>query len=283
MRGANLERDYLADDAFEVFRELIVGLLPTFSVECRSEAKRGRSNSDSALSPVKCLANVDDVANLLVQLDERGLEPELLMLTKNLGRDAGIVDIVALESFFLPLLEALSVMVGWTSARVIRYGKLFRTTLSMYATRFVQTEPQEGNWTTTPQGCGCSLCRQLDDFLVNASQQSMRFPVTKGRRQHLHQQLDGTRISHVTDRRRVETLVVTKPSTSSLAKHEQWRKRFEKAEEQIKKLDQEILKQLLGDEYESLTELRGTRRGDQGLHGARVAGRRQGHEIIDLT
>lgn len=153
----------------------------------------------------------------------------------------------------------------------------------MYAKRFVQIEPQAGTLTMIPRGCGCSLCRQLDAFLLSASQQSIGFPVSKGRRQHLHQRLEGTGIKHVTDRRRVETLVVTKPSSPSMAKHEQWRKRFERAKERIKKLDQGMLKRLLGDDYKSLTELQGTTRGDQGLPGALVPERRQRLEIIDLT
>lgn len=167
-----------------------------------------------------------------------------------------------------------------------RYKKLFQTTLSMYAMRFVQIDSQLGNWTNKPQGCSsprCSDCPQLDQFLINASQQSMKFPVSKKRRQHLHQMLEGTTITHVTDRRGGDTLVVTKLASPSLAKHGQWQKRFWKAEEQIKTLDQKILKQLLDEDYEYLTELRDTRRGREGLPSARVAVRRQGPEIIDLT
>ncbi|CAD6575940.1 MAG: hypothetical protein ASARMPREDX12_007651 [Alectoria sarmentosa] len=95
--------------------------------------------------------------------------------------------------------------------------------------------------------------------------------------------LEWTNIRHVTDRRGVETLVVTKPSAPSLAKHEQWRKRFSNAQEQINTLDQEILKQLLGDEYEYITKLRDSKRDNKGLPVARVTERRQGPEIIDLT
>lgn len=281
--GTCSERADLLDDAYAVFLELFVGFLPKFSVECRSVTKRGRSEPDTLPNPVQCLMSSDDVVILIVQLDKRDLEDEVQKVTGKLEVEAGIVDVVAFESFLLPLLEALIATVQWTSERVTRYGRLFRTTLSKYVIRFVQVEPHAGNWTTTPRGCGCSDCRQLDDFLVNSSQQSMRFPVSRGRRQHLHQMLEWTNITHVTDRRGVETLVVTKPSTPSLAKHEQWRKRFSRAEELINKLDQEILKQLLGEDYEYLTELRDTRRDHKGLPVARVTVRRQGPEIIDLT
>ena len=111
----------------------------------------------------------------------------------------------------------------------------------------------------------------------------MRFPVSKKRRQHLHQRLECTNIKHITDRRGVETLVVTKLATPSMAKHQQWQKRFSEAEEQMKKLDQKVLKRLLDDDYEYLAELRDTRGDREGLPSARVAVRRQGPEIIDLT
>ncbi|KAL9064880.1 MAG: hypothetical protein Q9161_008583 [Pseudevernia consocians] len=278
-------RAYSFDDAFDVFLELFIAFLPIFSVECQSMVKRERSESNKPPGTVQCLLDPIDVAILLVQLDMRDLEDEVLKMTSKLEAEAGRVDVVAYESFFLPLLEALTEMVVWTSARVIRFGKFFRTTLSRYAGRFVQIEPQAGNWTMDPRGCGCSDCQKLDQFLTNDTQQSVDFPVSRGRRQHLMQMLEFTTINYDNTRRGVETLVVTKPSTvtPSLAKHEQWQKRFSKAEEQIKKMDQAVLKQLLGDDYEYLTELRDTRRGHKRLPGARVALARQGPEIIDLT
>ncbi|KAM0794006.1 hypothetical protein BDR22DRAFT_877147, partial [Usnea florida] len=204
------------------------------------------------------------------------------MMTHLLEAEAGTVDPVAFESFFLPLLQALIETLEWTFERLTIYGNLFRTTLSMYARRFVQIEPEPDNWSTTRLGCGCSLCRELDDFLVSASQQSKRFPVASRARQHLHSQLQFTPISHVTDRRGGESLVVTKPSTPSLVKHGQWQRRFEKAREHIRKLDPAVLKRLLGEDYKPLVRLRGTQRGDEGFVSTRVVARRQGHEIIDL-
>ena len=275
---------YWADDAFEPFLlEIINDTLLTFSVECRSAAKRGNSDSDGLPCSVDCLVSADDVCILLVQLDRRGHESEVSNLTSLLEAEAGTVDPVAFESFFLPLLQALIETVEWTFERLTLYGNLFRTTLSMYARRFVQIEPEPGSWTMTRLGCGCSLCRELDEFLVNASQQSKRFPVARGARQHLHSRLQFSRISHVTDRRGVETLVVTKPNTPSSVKHGQWARRFEKAREHIRKLDPIVLKRLLGEDYKPLVRLRGTQRGDEGFVSTRVVKRLQGHEIIDLT
>ena len=263
--GTDPKQYFLVDDFFDVLLDFFNGFFPTFSVECRSVAKRGRSESGGLPSTVQCLMNADDVATLLVMLDGRDLEVEAGKLITKLEAEAGIVDVVAFEGFFLPLLEALIAKVDWSSERVTRYGNLFRTTLWMFARRFVQIEPPAGNWTNSPLGCGCFNCRKLDDFLVNASQQSIGFPVCSGQRAHLHQMLDGTRISHVTERRGVETLVVTKPAPASMVKYEEWQTRFAKAEERIKKLNQEDLQELLDVDYEYLTELRATRRGREPL------------------
>ena len=227
--------------------------------------------------------NADDIASLLIQLDSRDLDAEALQLTKKLESDASTVDVVAFESFYLPLLSALMASIPFSSEWAPHYCRLFRKTLLMYAKRFVQIEPQPGNWKFQPRGCGCHNCCQLDKFLVSASEQSMRFPVSSRERAHLHQTLEDTNISHVTKRGSVETLVVTKCPTPALAKYKQWQQRFEKAKEQIQKLDHGLLKQLLGGDYEYLSELKDTRRDREGLPSARRAERRQGPEIIDLT
>ncbi len=283
MRDTKSEQDYRVSDNLNVFLELFTGLLPTFFVECRSVAKRARSESDTPLNPVQCLLNADDVAALLMQLDRQDLQGWGLQLTSKLQAEAGTVDVIAFESFFIPLLSALITIVPWISERVTRYRNLFRTTLQMLAKRFVQIAPQPGKWTYNPRGCGCRNCRQLDQFLISSSQQSIRFPVSSSERAHLHQMLNGTNIRHVTERWGVETLVVTKPATPSLVKHEQWVARFAKAREWILKLDQDVLKQLLDDDYGYLIELEDTRREREGLPSARGAVRRRGPEIIDLT
>ena len=73
----------------------------------------------------------------------------------------------------------------------------------------------------------------------------MGFPASrgKGKATSASDVANSPKSVHATDRRGGETLVVTKPST-------QWQKRASKAEEQIEKLDEEVLQQLLGDDYE---------------------------------
>jgi hypothetical protein len=65
--------------------------------------------------------------------------------------------------------------------------------------------------------CDCSDCRELAAFLADPSQKQARFPLAKGRRQHLHQIIEMNRCdcTHETERRgRPYTLVCTKTTES---------------------------------------------------------------------
>lgn len=66
-------------------------------------------------------------------------------------------------------------------------------------------------------GCKCGDCKELSRFLDDPNTQTLRLPLAEGRRQHLHQVIDGRRLdtSHVTERRgRPYTLVCTKSQDS---------------------------------------------------------------------
>ena len=64
--------------------------------------------------------------------------------------------------------------------------------------------------------CPCRDCRELVRFLEDPVEQVHHFPVGKQRRKHLHRQIDahGCDVTHVTDRRRQETLVCRKTRKS---------------------------------------------------------------------
>lgn len=120
----------------------------------------------------------------------------------------------------------------------------------MYARRYVQAETCSSDWVRDPEGCGCSDCDRRDRFLADPSLGS------KSRSHHLHCIVNDTEYTHETDRRGVEILVVPKPPSRSLAKYEQWKMRLSQAEQKIKKLDQRVLRELLGEDYRYLSQLR---------------------------
>lgn len=74
------------------------------------------------------------------------------------------------------------------------------------------------DWRREPAtGCDCADCRELSRFLKAPNTQTLRLPLARNRRQHLHQVIDGKRLdtTHVTERRgRPNTLVCTKTRAS---------------------------------------------------------------------
>jgi predicted 2-oxoglutarate/Fe(II)-dependent dioxygenase YbiX len=80
---------------------------------------------------------------------------------------------------------------------------------------------REGN-----SGCACADCRALSRFLAAPDQETARFPLSKKRRQHLHQQIDsrGLDCTHVTERRGSPYTLVCKKTTQS---HVRRKKQYE--------------------------------------------------------
>lgn len=268
-------------NARELFLELARDIVPKFGVEIQKTTKRERSGRDNTKMSVQCLLDGNDTALFLHQIESESLRMEALEVIGKLEQEAASTELTAFGGFFLPLLGGLIRCQIPSSAQ--RYQRLFREILLAYARRYVQVEPRSGDWARDPEGCGCSDCNRLDRFLADPSLESKRFPVSKSKRHHLHCMLNDTEYTHETDRRGVETLVVTKPASRSFAKYEQWKARFSKARQEIKILDQSVLRELLGDDYEYVSKLRATRRGAGELPSARKAPRVQQIEVVDLT
>jgi hypothetical protein len=79
--------------------------------------------------------------------------------------------------------------------------------------------PQEpADWRReSATGCECADCKQLSRFLKDPKTQTLRLPLAKDRRQHLHRVIDGKKLdtTHFTERRgRPFTLVCTKTKAS---------------------------------------------------------------------
>ena len=95
--------------------------------------------------------------------------------------------------------------------------------------------------------------------------------------------LNGTGLSHETDRSTyLETLVVRKAKTRAQRATVEWEARVVEGEVLFQSVDQRTLKQLLGDQFEELRDLRSV-----GRAGVRAQGRHAPQakraDIIDLT
>ena len=244
--------------ADQVCSEMLRVIADSFSVECRASSKRPAPGTALDSSLIECLMHGPDVDVLLHYHYTKGLNDQYMSVYVKLVYEASGCDLVAFDAFYFPLLSALIIrQTRHTGLRKI-HRTLFPGVLSLYVKRYVQIEPSAGTWARNPEGCGrsCHDCESLDNFLMDPTLKSKRFPVPSSRRHHLHSMLNQTGHKHETERGRVETLVVTKRIGAADRKHEQWRQRFSAAQERINALDQEALKELLGEEYESMIQLR---------------------------
>ncbi len=281
IRGASQNGSLNEEETRRIFLQLAQDIVPKFQVEIRKTAKRENSDRNSTKAVARCLIDGNDTALFLHHLEKENMKTEALEVLGRLGKEAASIELTAFDNFFPQLLRSLLQLQIPLAEQ--RYRNLFRKLLLAYATRYVQTEPPSGDWARRPEGCGCADCDRLDRFLADPLLQSKKFSVSKNRRHHLHCMLNDTEYTHETDRRGIETLVVTKPASHSLAKYEQWKVRFDKAKRKIRELDQGVLKELLGEDYEYLTRLSAARRGAGGLPSAKKVPRRKGVEVVDLT
>ena len=250
--------------ADETFAVLLLLLCPNFTVECVKSSKRIEPGT-TQIGDTECLTDAHDVDLLMHQLNAKQLPNRLRQVVHQLQTNADTCDIIAFEAFYLPLLNRLIKRETTQSSLVDLYRPLFSRVLFRYIQRYVQIEPPAASLSCDPEGCGsCSDCRILDRFLIDPKLKSKDFPVSKQRRHHLHEMLNDTPHTHETDRSRGDTLVVQKkPSSGSERKHKEWRKRFVKAQAQIKSFDQRGLQNILGESYQPIIRLRGARRGEK--------------------
>ncbi|KAL8712491.1 MAG: hypothetical protein Q9220_003339 [cf. Caloplaca sp. 1 TL-2023] len=245
------------DHANATFSTIVSVLIKNFTVECRATTKRASPGTSTDGREAQCLMDGHDLSRLIEYLRCTAQFDEVNQLREKLIRDADNCELVAFEAFYIPLLTDLASKLPTNSEHCEVYQPLYRKVLCSYIRRYVQTEPPRGNLAKQLEGCGssrCADCRDLDRFLGDPKRKSAFFVVDKGRRHHLHKQLNDTEHSHTT--RGYNQLVVTKGSSAHDIKHENWKKRSQNAREKIQAFDQDVLKDLLGPDYDDVIALR---------------------------
>lgn len=149
----------------------------------------------------------------------------------------------------LPILEGRAIPLSTP-----QYQQVFVAILDAFIKNYVGKEiTQESRTLQRPTvPCRCMDCDYLNDFLADANQATGRFSVGKKRRQHLHNQLDGSNIDcqHTTEYiGSPQTLVVTKTFKQHDAARQQWLVRKDEAQKVLQSFPGEKLRTLLGTEY----------------------------------
>lgn len=275
--GTNIAAARVAGDLDEAasqvaFRAILNLILTRFHIETRKSTKRTQAGMFKTTHEEisHCLLSGSDIGTLLHQLHVKNLADDRANLLDKLTRAADICDVSAFEAFYFPLFHTLQRQITATPTLEAIYAPLYHLVLTVFLQRYVQFEPPPGNLARPPAGCQgrmfngryrCPDCPELDAFLVDPRQKIWRFPVSKDRRQHLHNQLQRSGCSHESsDYGRCRSLVVTKGMDAASARQEEWGIRCKKAQDLIHKLNQQVLKRLLGTEYDAIRHCQQMRR-----------------------
>jgi hypothetical protein len=248
-----------------IFKDVISDLADQFSLQSLGQVSEvskkwitANSWESRLLSQAETVAapdydNSKNIATLLCHCLSLGLQSELDQIITKLVWEVAKAPISLFEVIYLPFLKALIDMLQEKSlsAQGSPFQRLFQMTLGTYVIKYVQTEPvPPKDWTRPPTGCSCGDCQVLNAFLRAPDRQIGRFAVNKQRRAHLHQQINGTGMTHETERRgSPQTLVVTKNLAQHHAAHKAWAQRCNVARKQIQNLGVEALKEFLSEIY----------------------------------
>jgi hypothetical protein len=156
------------------------------------------------------------------------------LIDSALARISGHPDVYSPDSMLFQAVEAIRSRLRTGIQRDRGYTGLWKITTDFLLARSSTPPPEPKDWAQPfKQGCTCADCRALRAFAVDPDARQCRFPLNKGRRQHLHRRIDGDGMdmTHETERRgRPYTLVCTKTRAS----HEQ---RLRQYAEDIRKME----------------------------------------------
>lgn len=196
---------------------------------------------------------------LRICLSGQEFNEEAQIILDKVISEADRVDTSEFRTILLPFLKQLiSVLRAQpTPLDEPRYQSLYQSVLSSYTKRCVgMRHSRPRDWRRAPVSCACGDCLLHNNFLQNPTERVGRFPMAKHRRQYLHNKLDNTGRTHVTERRgSPHTLVVTKTERAYEKDLAGWQKRVQEAHQQIMTLGNKNLEMLLGDRYEEIPSL----------------------------
>lgn len=190
-----------------------------------------------------------------------------------------IIDVQNCSSDFEFLRTLLMEMQRLLSARQNVDKELFGNVASAVLEKLInqryKPRPTKPNgWPMKKRGCGCPHCDRLDRFLTAPEQRTARFTLDGLARKHLETQLRYAErfpnnalqfFSFDTDKstRPCHTLVITKLRTEFERDLKDWQKDFDALGSDLTGLRSQFMKNLLGERYEDLIELRALKKSHQ--------------------
>ncbi|KAL8998798.1 MAG: hypothetical protein Q9169_002248 [Polycauliona sp. 2 TL-2023] len=211
--------------------------------------------------------------------------------------DEDLIDTSGNRLKSIPKLSSIS------NYRVHRFRDLFRSVISSYIQKYVQTLPgQFDGWRCQPRACeaGCYICTDLDNFLTDPYKTKETFHKVIHIRKHMEKQLRGSSCRTWTSKdRSPHSLLVEKTVEEREEGLKAWRSRCQIAYRAIDEIGFDKIHGILGEKWEDLVQfspIRASQDSDsprpplgdlaQGKTSTATTGskrKREGADIIDLT
>jgi hypothetical protein len=225
-------------------------------------AKRARTEqfmvgNNGYVSPIENRVTCEAMLAYVSSLLEFEFEGHLESLVQKITAEAKQITGEEFNRLWIPFLQGMVPILENHQVPLSspRWQQVYTGLLQAYLVNYVQEPPPKQPVSSDQVNCICRDCKELNKFLGNPNQRVGRFPVGKGRRAHLHQQLDIARIncSHETERNgNPQTLIVTKRATRYELACAAWKERKHEAEVQMQAFDEGKLRALLDERYESI-------------------------------
>ncbi|KAK3328671.1 hypothetical protein B0T19DRAFT_442560 [Cercophora scortea] len=265
--------EFELSESIELYRTLVKSVITALSLDTlRSKeailqaAKAAKFSHTQGFRPALLqpfhALNPERLALLFAHCIQYKWEDLTMQLSFKLVAQVNNITPSELAPFWLPFLHSLirTLETAGIPLSTPRYQQIAGAILEAYVDNYVGAEPANAspNLAQPTVPCCCRDCTELNQFLAAPNERTARFPVSKPRRHHLHQQLDNMRANctHTTERHtHPETLVVTKQLRAQEVASTDWQARFAAARVEMAKFDASKLRMLLGADYERITSM----------------------------
>ena len=191
-----------------------------------------------------------------------GLEPEVALLLTQVEEEAKSSDPMILHLILIPFLVGFAKILKVHSISLTkpRYQRLFQHVISFIVSVYVAPEPEPPkDWILPKVTCHCKDCAELNVYLQSPNSQRLEFKATGQRRDHREGYLRNEPSIEATTRKNPSaphTLVLVKTKAGYEQKLKAWEMRYQEARKAFDHIGHDALRQLLGEKYTDLTELR---------------------------
>ena len=156
----------------------------------------------------------------------------------------------------MPFLKRMCQLFGNDLDNLSTLGSCFAQLLDDYLRHYVGKDASKPtNWALQSLNCSCSDCAQISVFMCDPRVSVHRLKAAQRRRTHIESEFRDKSCTYTADRNgSPQTFVIQKTHKHYNEDHAAWLSRLATAQMTISKMDQQVLRMILGPDYKSLVD-----------------------------